>query len=90
MLRPLAISAGDPAGVGPAVTAAALSQCLRSDRALVYGDASWMESALRRYGFESFERVVSGEFDHLPEQAFYMRGGIDEVIEAARELEAQA
>jgi len=38
---------------------------------------------------ESFERVVSGEFDHLPEQAFYMRGGIDDVIEAARELEAQ-
>src|ERR687892_299029 len=24
---------------------------------------------------ESFERVVSGEFDALPEQAFYMRGG---------------
>ncbi len=36
---------------------------------------------------ESFERVVSGEFDHLPEQAFYMRGGIDDVIEAAREME---
>jgi len=25
---------------------------------------------------ESFERVVAGEFDHLPEQAFYMKGGI--------------
>ncbi|MGQ0561137.1 MAG: F0F1 ATP synthase subunit beta [Gemmatimonadota bacterium] len=33
---------------------------------------------------ESFERVVSGEFDHLPEQAFYMRGGIADVIEEAR------
>src|SRR5690606_471247 len=33
---------------------------------------------------ESFERVVQGEFDHLPEQAFYMVGGIEEVIEAAR------
>ena len=31
---------------------------------------------------ESFERVVDGEFDHLPEQAFYMVGGIEEVIEA--------
>jgi F-type H+-transporting ATPase subunit beta len=36
---------------------------------------------------ESFERVVSGEFDHLPEQAFYMVGGIEDVIEKARKLE---
>jgi F-type H+/Na+-transporting ATPase subunit beta len=35
---------------------------------------------------ESFERVVSGEFDHLPEQAFYMKGGIDDVIAAAEEM----
>jgi F-type H+-transporting ATPase subunit beta len=35
---------------------------------------------------DSFERVAEGEFDHFPEQAFYMKGGIDEVIEAAREL----
>jgi len=35
---------------------------------------------------ESFERVVSGEFDHLPEQAFYMVGGIEEAVEKAREL----
>jgi len=34
----------------------------------------------------SFERVVSGEFDHLPEQAFYMQGGIEDVIEAARKM----
>ena len=36
---------------------------------------------------ESFERVVSGEFDHLPEQAFYMVGGIEEAVEKARSLE---
>jgi F-type H+-transporting ATPase subunit beta len=36
---------------------------------------------------ESFERVANGEFDHLPEQAFYMRGGIEEVVEAAKEME---
>jgi len=35
---------------------------------------------------ESFERVVQGEFDHLPEQAFYMVGGIEDVIENARKL----
>ncbi len=36
---------------------------------------------------ESFERVVSGEFDGLPEQAFYMVGGIEGAIEKARKLE---
>ena len=36
---------------------------------------------------ESFERVADGEFDHLSEQAFYMRGGIDEVVQAAKEME---
>ncbi len=35
---------------------------------------------------DSFERVAAGEFDHLPEQAFYMKGGIDEVIAAGEEL----
>ncbi len=34
----------------------------------------------------SFERVVAGEFDHLPEQAFYMVGGIDEVVAQAQRL----
>jgi len=36
---------------------------------------------------ESFERVVAGEFDELPEQAFYMAGGIDEVVEQAKAME---
>jgi F-type H+-transporting ATPase subunit beta len=35
---------------------------------------------------ESFERVLSGEFDHLPEQAFYMVGGIEEAVEKAKKL----
>ena len=35
---------------------------------------------------ESFGRVAEGELDHLPEQAFYMKGGIDEVIAAGEEL----
>src|SRR5512144_970168 len=36
----------------------------------------------------SFERVVAGEFDHLPEQAFYMVGGIEDVVEQAKQLAA--
>ncbi|MGH7577982.1 MAG: F0F1 ATP synthase subunit beta [Longimicrobiales bacterium] len=39
---------------------------------------------------ESFERVVAGEFDHFPEQAFYMKGGIEDVIAHARELGVEA
>jgi F-type H+-transporting ATPase subunit beta len=34
----------------------------------------------------SFKRVISGEFDHLPEQAFYMVGAIDEAVEKAKKL----
>ncbi len=39
---------------------------------------------------DSFERVAAGEFDHLPEQAFYMKGGIDEVIAEAEATEGAA
>ena len=34
----------------------------------------------------SFERVLSGEFDDLPEQAFYMQGAIDDVVAKAKQL----
>jgi len=34
----------------------------------------------------SFERVVAGEFDTLPEQAFFMAGGIDDVIANANKM----
>lgn len=30
---------------------------------------------------ESFKRIVAGEFDHIPEQCFYMAGGIEDVVE---------
>jgi F-type H+-transporting ATPase subunit beta len=36
----------------------------------------------------SFERLVAGEFDQYPEQAFFMQGGIDGVVEAAKRLSA--
>ena len=65
MRAPLAISTGDPAGVGPVVTAAALTECLGEDRALVYGDAAWMERALRRYGFGAFRRIEASDAERL-------------------------
>ena len=33
-----------------------------------------------------FKGIVNGDYDHLPEQAFYMVGGIDEVAEKAKTL----
>lgn len=38
----------------------------------------------------SFKAVVAGEYDHLPEGAFYMVGGIDEVIAKAERMAAAA
>ncbi|HAB39637.1 MAG TPA: F0F1 ATP synthase subunit beta [Rhodobacteraceae bacterium] len=38
----------------------------------------------------SFKAVVAGEYDHLPEGAFYMVGGIDDVIEKAEKMAADA
>ena len=35
----------------------------------------------------SFERLVAGEFDHLPEQAFFMAGGADDVLENAKKIQ---
>ena len=37
---------------------------------------------------ESFKRVVAGEFDHIPEQCFYMAGGIEDVVEAHEKMKA--
>ncbi|WP_345793636.1 F0F1 ATP synthase subunit beta [Thauera sp. JM12B12] len=36
---------------------------------------------------KGFKMIVSGELDHLPEQAFYMVGNIDEAIEKAKKLQ---
>jgi F-type H+-transporting ATPase subunit beta len=33
----------------------------------------------------SFREILDGKYDDAPEQAFYMKGGIEEVIEAAKE-----
>jgi F-type H+-transporting ATPase subunit beta len=38
----------------------------------------------------SFKAVVDGEYDHLPEAAFYMVGGIEEAVEKAQRLAAEA
>ena len=34
-----------------------------------------------------FNGIVNGDYDHLPEQAFYMVGGIDEAVEQAKTMQ---
>jgi F-type H+-transporting ATPase subunit beta len=35
---------------------------------------------------ESFERICAGEFDHLPEQAFFMAGTVEDVAHNAEQM----
>ncbi|HPV96893.1 MAG TPA: F0F1 ATP synthase subunit beta [Spirochaetota bacterium] len=37
---------------------------------------------------KSFKALIAGEYDHLPEQAFYMVGGIEEAVEKAKKLQS--
>jgi F-type H+-transporting ATPase subunit beta len=37
---------------------------------------------------EGFRGICRGDLDHIPEQAFYMVGGIDEVLEKAKQIAA--
>jgi F-type H+-transporting ATPase subunit beta len=38
----------------------------------------------------SFKEICEGKYDHIPEQAFYMKGGIEEVVEDAKKREEAA
>lgn len=37
-----------------------------------------------------FKGIINGDYDHLPEQAFYMVGSIEEAVEKAKEMEKKA
>ncbi len=39
---------------------------------------------------DGFKRLAAGDFDHLPEAAFYMVGDIDDAIEKAQKMAAEA
>jgi len=39
---------------------------------------------------KGFKGIVEGEYDHLPEAAFYMVGTIDDVVEKAKKMAAEA
>ena len=39
---------------------------------------------------KGFNMILAGELDDIPEQAFYLKGGIEEVLEAAEKMKADA
>ncbi|MBF0356297.1 MAG: F0F1 ATP synthase subunit beta [Alphaproteobacteria bacterium] len=39
---------------------------------------------------KGFKGIVAGEYDHLPESAFYMVGNIEEAVEKAKKMAAEA
>ncbi|MFA5123693.1 MAG: F0F1 ATP synthase subunit beta, partial [Zavarzinia sp.] len=39
---------------------------------------------------KGFKAIAAGEYDHLPEAAFYMVGTIEEAVEKAKKLAAEA
>jgi F-type H+-transporting ATPase subunit beta len=38
----------------------------------------------------AFREICEGKHDDIPEQAFYMAGGIEEVVETAKEMASAA
>jgi F-type H+-transporting ATPase subunit beta len=38
----------------------------------------------------SFKEICEGKYDHIPEQSFYMKGGIEEVVEDAKKRDEAA
>ncbi len=38
---------------------------------------------------KSFKGILAGEYDHMPEQAFYMVGGIEEAVAKAEKMAAK-
>jgi 4-hydroxythreonine-4-phosphate dehydrogenase len=55
--RPLAISVGDPGGVGPEVSLRAAAQTCGDDRVLLFGDAAWLRERALELGIAA-ERLV--------------------------------
>jgi F-type H+-transporting ATPase subunit beta len=35
-----------------------------------------------------FQEILDGKYDDVPEQAFFLKGGIEEVVEAAEKMKA--
>jgi hypothetical protein len=52
---------------------------------VIDGDASGKFVGLET-SLASFKQIIQGEFDSLPENAFYMVGAVNEVVEKAKDM----
>lgn len=71
-MKPLAISVGDPLGIGPEVTIAALRETLGSDSAIVFGEGETLEQLAREAALPIKEApsegaIVIRDIGSLPE-----------------------
>ena len=65
---------------------------LTCDNYLFAGDRTgkwWMLDVNDQSAYQHilFNGIVNGDYDHIPEQAFYMVGTIDEVVENAKNFQ---
>ena len=56
-----------------------------SDRAMVFNGTPGKYVSLKET-IRGFKGILNGEYDHIPEQAFYMVGTIDEALEKAKNM----
>ena len=52
----------------------------------ISGLSSFSFDTWRALSAKAFKGILNGDYDHLPEQAFYMVGTIEEAVEKAKTL----
>ena len=58
--------------------------CSRDEFKMLHGGEGRVADTVR-----SFQEIVRGDHDDIPEQAFYMQGSIDQVVERAAQMKAE-
>ena len=58
--------------------------------AKMYKKAGGGWKTVNEFTVKSFKDIVEGKYDDIPEGAFYMVGGIEEVIEKANKMKKEA
>jgi 4-hydroxythreonine-4-phosphate dehydrogenase len=58
-VKPLAVTTGDPGGVGPEISLRALATMPASDAAAVYGDAGWLGERAAALGFRERAKCIA-------------------------------
>ena len=64
-----------------------LSQGEEISLKMLFGDKMEGKYVEIKDTIRGFKELADGKYDHLPEQAFYMCGGIEDAIENAKKME---